>query len=134
MSASERNLETVRAGFEAFERGDMEAMMAHFSEDLVTHRVPPQPVGTWSGREGFLKAMADWTEDFGEWSLDFGELAAPNDSHVLAQTIQRAVGAASGVPIEGKYWMLFRFTGEQVTRIEFHSTEASALEAAQRGG
>jgi ketosteroid isomerase-like protein len=53
---SEENVELVRRGYEAYARGDLEAVLGDFSPDLVTFRSDPDGA-TFHGREGFLEAV-----------------------------------------------------------------------------
>jgi ketosteroid isomerase-like protein len=55
---SEENVDLVRRGWEAYERGDLSAALADMSPDLVTYIAPPIPVaGTYHGPEGLLQAL-----------------------------------------------------------------------------
>ena len=65
---SQENVEIVRQGFEAFERGELDAMLDLFTDDVTTYRADPDGA-TYDGKAGFLDATADWTEDFSEWRV-----------------------------------------------------------------
>jgi hypothetical protein len=65
---SEENVELVRVGFDAFREGDLSRMLDLMADDLVTYRADPDGA-TYHGKEGFLRATADWTEGFSEWSV-----------------------------------------------------------------
>jgi ketosteroid isomerase-like protein len=125
---SAENVEVVRRGFEAFERGGPEAMLELFSEDIVTHR--PEPDGaTLHGKAGFRDAVADWTEDFSEWQMlpqEFSDLG----ERVLVRLVQVARGRSSGVRVEEDWWFLFEVTGGRISKLSFYSNPADALEAA----
>jgi ketosteroid isomerase-like protein len=38
---SQENVEIVRQGFEAFERGELDVMLDLFTDDVITYRVDP---------------------------------------------------------------------------------------------
>jgi ketosteroid isomerase-like protein len=128
---SQENVEIVRSGFQAFEafqRGEPDAMLELFRDDVITYRADPDGA-TYHGRDGFLHATADWTEDFTEWHVlpqeytDLGE-------RVLVRVRQVAEGRSSGVRVEEDFWFLFELTGTKVSKLSFYSRHADALEAA----
>jgi ketosteroid isomerase-like protein len=125
---SEENVEVVRRGFEAFQRGGPEAMLELFSENVITYR--PEPDGaTLHGKAGFRDAVADWTEDFSKWQMlpqEFTNLG----ERVLVRVLQIAVGRNSGVRVEEDWWFLFELTDSKVSKLSFYSNPADALEAA----
>ncbi len=127
---SKENVEVVRRGFEAFQRGGPEAMLELFSDNVITYR--PEPDGaTLHGKAGFRDAVADWTEDFTEWQVlpqEFTDLG----ERVLVRVLQIAQGRSSGVRVEEDWWFLFELTtGSQVSKLSFYSNPAEALEAAR---
>ncbi len=128
---SQENVEIVRQGYEAYERGDLTGMLAAADPELITHRAAPQPdAGSWHGREGFLQGFASWIEDFDEFTLAVEELIDANDTQVIARLHQRAVGSESGVPIEADFWFVHTLRGQKVTRLDIYAREEQALKAA----
>jgi ketosteroid isomerase-like protein len=63
---SRKNVEIVRGGYAAYERGDVAAMLESADPSIVTYRADPEGA-TWHGPEGLVEAIADWTEGFDEW-------------------------------------------------------------------
>ena len=124
----EENVEVVRRGFEAFQRGGPEALLELFSDKVITYR--PEPDGaTLHGKAGFRDAVADWTEDFSEWQVlpqEFTDLG----ERVLVRVLQIALGRSSGVRVEEDYWFLFEVTGGKLSKLSFYSRQAEALKAA----
>jgi ketosteroid isomerase-like protein len=97
----------VRGGFDAFQEGDLSGMLELMADDLVTYRADPDGA-TYHGKEGFLQATADWTEDFTEWSVIPEEFIDAGDC-VLVRVRQMARGEASGIPIEGEFWFVLEW-------------------------
>ena len=127
---SDANVEVVRRGFEAFQRGGPEAMLDElFSEKVITYRHDPDRA-TLHGKAGFREAVADWTEGFSEWQvlpqefIDLGE-------RVLVQVVQIAHGKSSGVRVEQDWWFLFELTGRKVSKLSFYADPAEARVAAE---
>jgi ketosteroid isomerase-like protein len=127
---SQENVEIVRRGLEAYEHGDIGRMLADVDPELITHRAPPQPdAGTWHGPEGFLEAFANWIEGFDEFTVTAGQILDANDTQVVVQLHQRAVGSRSRVPIEADFWLVYTFGDDKVARLDFYASRAQALEA-----
>ena len=125
---SQEDVEIVRRGFEAFQRGGPEAMLELFSDNAITYRHQPDGA-TLHGKAGFRDAVADWTEDFSEWQVlpqEFTDLG----ERVLVRVLQIAQGRNSGVRVEEDWWFLFELTGGKVSKLSFYSNPAEALEAA----
>jgi uncharacterized protein len=125
---SQENVEVVRQGFEAFERGELDALLDLFTDDVTTYRADPDGA-TYDGKAGFLEATADWTEDFSEWRVLPQEFVDLGD-RVLVRVRQMAQGKSSGVRVEEDFWFLFEVTGTKVSKLSFYSRQADALEAA----
>ncbi len=124
---SQENVEVVRRGFDAFQRGGPEALLELFSDDVVIYRAEPDGA-TLHGKAGFRDAVADWTEDFSEWQVlpqEFTDLG----ERVLVRVLQIAQGMSSGVRVEENWWFLFELTGGEVSKLSFYSNPAEPLEA-----
>ena len=125
---SQGNVEIVRRAFAAFERGDLTALLDLMADDLVTHRIDPDDA-VYRGKEGFLKATAEWTEDFDDWTLTAEEFLDGSDG-VLVRVRQTARGRVSGVPVESLMWFDMRVHEDRIVRVTFHTDRARAFEAA----
>ena len=125
---SEENVEIVRRGYEAFERGDIAAMLETVTPDLVTYRAEPEGA-TWHGREGVLEAIADWTEGFDQFSASGEEFIDAGD-RVIVRMHQRARGQSSGAAVEADFWCVHTMKGGKTTRYEIFNRRSQAFEAA----
>src|SRR3954462_14268739 len=99
---SQENVEIVRRGYEAYVRGDVAAMLADLDPEMITYREEPDGA-TFMGREGFLKAIAEWIEDFDEFVATAEELIDANDRQVVVHVNQTATGAQRGAPTGGDF-------------------------------
>ena len=102
-SAISRNVEAVKSAYEHFSKGDAQALLAGFSDEMefrVAEGHPYQPSGqAWSGKqeivEKFLmKAGPEWDG----WSMH------PEEFHDLGDT----------VVVEGRYHGLYKPTGRRM--------------------
>jgi ketosteroid isomerase-like protein len=125
---SRENVEIVRGAFDAFQEGDLGQTIDLMADDLVTYRADPDGA-TYHGKEGFLRATAEWTEDFSEWSVIPEEFIDAGDG-VLVRVRQIARGAASGIPVEGEFWFVLKMRARKVAKVSFYIRRAEALEAA----
>jgi ketosteroid isomerase-like protein len=125
---SHDNVELVRGGFDAFHEGDLSRMLDLMADDLVTYRADPDGA-TYYGKEGFLRATADWTEGFSEFSVIPKEFIDVGDC-VLVPVRQVARGEASGIRVEGAFWFVFEMRARTVAKVSFYTRQAHALEAA----
>jgi len=124
---SQENVELVRAGFAAFERGDVTEMLNLMSDQLVVYRADPDDA-TFHGKEGFLEATAEWTEGFSEWAVVPQEFIDAGD-FVVVRVRQVVRGEASGVSVEAAFWFVFEVNGTKVTKLSVYARRSEALEA-----
>ena len=128
---SEENLLVVRRAFEAWQRGDTEALIALADPDVEVH-VPDNPeTQTWRGRDGALAAMASWTGAFEDYGIEVESLEAEGD-RVLAITRQRGRGPASGVEMEQLSPYVMTVRDGRVVRWEIYSDLDEARAAFRR--
>jgi ketosteroid isomerase-like protein len=127
---SRENVEIVRRGHEAFERGDLTAMLDLVDPEVVSYVAAPLPdPGEYHGHDGLLQWIANWTEGFDDYVQRAEEYIEEGD-HVIALVHQRATGALSGVPVERRFWFFHTVRRGKLVRIGVHGTKEEALEAA----
>jgi uncharacterized protein len=101
VSAEER-IELVRRGFEAWDAGDVEAVLELLDPGIEGFAAEALiNAGTYRGHEGFLRWAQRWFE---AWEPDFRntpqEIVAVGDRHAVARVHQTGQGRESGVPVE----------------------------------
>ena len=120
-------VEIVREALEAFGRGDVERALRFADPEIECRRVPPLPdPQIYRGAEGVLQMYADWTADFEEFEMRPLEFLEIGD-WVLCDMIQRGRGRASGVTIEGRFWLAWQFAGGKAVRQYAYLTKEQAL-------
>lgn len=98
---SAEGVEVVKRLFEAFNRGDVETVVASFGPDCEVYEpreVPDTPADGFRGHDGIRQWMAN-LHDTGGVSFDPVELTSEGDI-VFSEWIGRGTGQSSGVPIE----------------------------------
>ena len=127
---SQENVETVRQGYEAFNRGDVEWMIAQLDPEIVWEDAAEVP-GSSSYRgirevRGYLESFAQQWEEIRfepEGILDAGE-------QVVALVRLVARGRASGAQVDARLAHLYELRGMRVLRVRTFFDRESALEAA----
>jgi ketosteroid isomerase-like protein len=127
---SEEDVAVVRRGWEAYESGDLSAMLALFSDDVVVYQAPPLPdASTFHGREGVLQSLFDWAEGFAEFDQKGEEFIDAGGGQVIVRVHQTARGAESGVAVEGEFWFVFAVGGGKFVRLDMYNDRDQAFEA-----
>jgi ketosteroid isomerase-like protein len=119
----------VRRGMEAFNRGDLPAILAMLDDDVevFSHPDTGNP-GTYRGRDGYLEWAASWLEAWDDFRVEVREVEALDDEHVIAVTDQFGRGKGSGVEV-GRRGVTFAFTLREgrATRLGLYLDREAAL-------
>jgi ketosteroid isomerase-like protein len=81
--SSDQKIKVVRDAFDAFNRGDMKALTASWTDDFVWHARGSVFGGDFKGKEAALGAIARYPQELQDIELDFHDFVA-NDKHVVA--------------------------------------------------
>jgi uncharacterized protein len=125
---SQENVEIVRAGFEAWNAGDMDALGEVLAVDVVL-RLPegwPEP-GPYVGREAAMRQFEQNRETFDEDRLEpTSEFIGAGD-RVVVRTIWRGVGQGPESALE--WTVILTVRKGRVINIDYFWDHAEALEA-----
>jgi hypothetical protein len=127
---SEENVENVRRGIDAWNRGDLDEWLAGFAPKAELHttgRFPDQ--GVYRGRAGLERYWSEIHEAAEEMSVTVTDMRAIGDKVFQAVTA-RGRGKRSGVPIEQPIWFVTTLRDGLAVRVENYVDRAEALEAA----
>jgi ketosteroid isomerase-like protein len=123
---SEADVEMVRRGIEAYNRGDVEAVLSVTDPDVVL--VPVRALldgGEYSGHEGVRRFMRDMDEDWAEREIEVDGIR-DLDGTVLVLGHFRAVGR-SGVELRQPLAWRSQIRDGKLTRLQAYSDVAAAL-------
>ena len=127
---SEENLQVVRAGFDAFSRGDMPAMLELVDPSVVFTQIPDAPdVQSFHGHEGFSQGLAQTIGIWDDFSIELREMR-DFDDHVLASLRWWGRGPSSGMQMEVDICALYTFRDGKIVGLQLFPSEQQALEAA----
>jgi uncharacterized protein len=96
----DEDLEALRRGYEAMNRGDMETVRELFDPEI--RWIPGQDApeaGDFTGREAFVRFIASWSESFDDFRLEPQEIIAEGD-HAVVIVRQSGRGHGSGVQLD----------------------------------
>ena len=112
-------MEVVRAGFDAFSRGDMPAMLELADPSIVFTPLPDAPdVQSFHGHEGLLQGIEQTIGMWDDFSVELREMR-DFDDHVLASFRWWGRGPSSGIEIETDVWALYALRKGKVVRWQF---------------
>jgi ketosteroid isomerase-like protein len=126
------HVELARAGFEAFNRGDIEAVLEMLDPDVEVHSVAEVgEEGTYHGHQGYLEWTGIWLDAWSEFTLEILDIEEIDDENVLVHSRQVGKGKGSGVEVEQFGIYLFTVRNGLATRLHLYATREDALAAAR---
>lgn len=128
---SGRNVEIMRAGYEAFLRGDLESAFGVFAPDIEAYD-DPKMVGepVYRGPEGFARMLAATTEGFEDVRYFAEEFLDARD-RVLVVARRSGRGAASGVHVEERQSHVWDIRDGRAVRFRLFLSRSDAYRAAE---
>jgi ketosteroid isomerase-like protein len=131
---SEHNVELVRELFETYIRGDIGAVLASCTGDivlahspaLVATGVPPEQ----HGHAGVLEALRLWPDQWDDFEIEIERVVADPGDHVVVATLQRGRGKQSGVEVEAEIFFTFRLRDAKIAEWRIFTDESEAVAAA----
>jgi ketosteroid isomerase-like protein len=125
------DLEVVRGAYDAFARGDVDALTDRFLHPEVEWRTTPQVPfrGTYRGLEEVLRGMEEWTGPFDEITTEVEEMIDTGDQVVVRHRM-RGRGSDSGVEVDLVLWQVVSVRDGKLVRMYDYLTREEALEAA----
>jgi len=126
---SRENVEVARRAYEAFARGDGDAVARDLDEEIDVYPAKDFPGSdSYHGRQGFLAYVERWLESWDEYRMIPEEfIEAGNKVIVIYRAIGR--GMSSGVEVDSRFGHVWTLRDGNAVRIEMFSTPAEALEA-----
>jgi ketosteroid isomerase-like protein len=120
------NVDSARAAYEAFGRGDLAALQEDFAEDAVWYTSDELPLGgETQGRDAIMGNFAQIPNYWSSFSVDPEEFIEAGE-YVVVRGTQRA-GNDKG-SFESPFVHLMKFNGDgKVVRGEFHADSAKAV-------
>jgi ketosteroid isomerase-like protein len=127
---SSENVAAVYEYVDAFNRGDLDTLVANAEPEVELREWPNAPgAETYRGPDGLRQAFENWF-DVWEWMhLEIVETAEAGD-HVFFKLHQRAKGRGSEIEVAVTSFNVYTFRDGKVSRVELFTDRESALAAA----
>ena len=129
-----QNVQIVRRGYEAFNRGDVDAVLELFDPAVVLGVLEDSPIAEeFHGHEGFRKLLAENSEMFDEYRNRPEEIVEVAHDKIVVVVRAEARGRASGIELEGRIAHLLTIRGGKAVRFEAFRSREAAIDAATGG-
>jgi ketosteroid isomerase-like protein len=125
---SRENVELARGTVDAFNRRDLDALLALVDEDVECVPVVASIEGHYHGHAGIRRWWESLFEGFPDFTVEILEAHDLGDLTV-GVVGYRAHGAASDAPIEQRFWLVAKWRNRKVVWWQTFRSEAEALEA-----
>jgi ketosteroid isomerase-like protein len=123
---SRENVERVKEGFAAHNRGDLDAMVELYDPEVVFETLL---LGTHHGNEAIRTIYAENQKTMAGYDVVPVELIDAGDKVVaVAQTV--GAGSASKIAMDDSFAFVFTFKGDRVVREQAFRNRDEAIEAA----
>ena len=125
----QENVEVVRRAFDAFSRGDMDAVLANIDPEVVI--VQPRELGgvTQHGHAGVREAFARRPEQWDEYEAAISSIVDAGDQ-VVVETRTTGRSRETGLHLAADFWFVITLASGKITPWLLFVNEAEALEAA----
>ncbi len=123
--------EILRRGYDAFNRGDVDALSEIMAPEFVWHEAPevPGPKAT-VGRDEFAGYVRSFDRLWERFSFEIAELEETPDGVALARVHARGRGREGGAEVDLEIFHVWRLRGDRVVRMDAFLDPRSAREAA----
>jgi uncharacterized protein len=126
---SQENVEIALAGYDAFNRGDFEAVLATLDPAVEWWPAADEPItGPYRGHDGYRRLVGEMREYVPDLRAEVEEAFAIDD-HVIACLRFRGSGRDSGAPVEIRETNVARFRDGKIIEVREYREKADALAA-----
>src|SRR5436190_15732541 len=127
---SEEQVRIARAAFEAWNRGDFDALLRLWSEEAEFYPLRAQlEVRPYDGHEGLRRFVAEIAEEWRDVRFEIDELRDAG-AHVVGSGRFRARGRTSGLDLNVPLGVIGTVRNERIVYARMFSDPAEALKAA----
>jgi ketosteroid isomerase-like protein len=127
---SQENVEAVRRGFEAFQRGEWELFLQGVDPNIEFVELPAFGTKTYRGHEGLVAAVQWWSSQWDDFHTELTQLIDANDDQVVHVVRNQGRGKLSRVEVAEEVAFLSTIRDGKAIRIEMFRSVSEALEAA----
>jgi len=128
---SQENVELLRRGYAAFNRGDIDGLVTALAApncEFITAGRLPGVEDVYRGPEGFRRFVSFFWETFDDAQVEVHELIDAGDQ-VLATVTNTGRGKQSGADVHWTTWVVWTIRAGKVVRGQDFRSREEALEA-----
>ena len=126
---AEDALQLCKRAYDLYGRGDFDAMLELFAEDVEVYVAPPNfESGKYQGREAYRELIERWGAAWTEMWIEPQSMKAVGP-WILAIVEYRGRTSASDVQVKQHSWELSRWEGGQVREYEVYFDPAQGRQA-----
>jgi ketosteroid isomerase-like protein len=125
----QRNVGLARRGLEAYNRGDIDAVLKLFSPDVQVY-APPDFInaGLFHGHQGFLSWIGQWNEAWESFDIQVKDVEPVGERFVIALVHQEGRGRGSGISVTQDVVYLYEVRDELCVYQAIYPDRERALE------
>ena len=133
-AAAVTNADVLRGHFRAFGSGGLDAVSEFWHPDIEWRAVEgaADDVGVMRGHAALRRYYQDWIDTLDDLRAEVEEVVLDADDRIAAAVRNSGRGRASGVPVEGRYYVACIVRGGQIVTGAEYGTRRQALEAVAR--
>jgi ketosteroid isomerase-like protein len=127
------NVELVRGLVEAFQRGDLEGVVASARDDFeifLPRNLPNS--GLYVGRDGFFTWLGEWLDAWDDFTVELTEVTPAGERHVVATMRQSGIGKGSGIPVEMEIAYMWEVRDGRLAAMHLYESPEEAVRVAER--
>lgn len=128
-----QNVEVVRRAVEAFQRGNLEGVVAAAREDFeifLPRNLPNS--GRYLGRDGYFTWLGQWLEAWDDFTVEIADMHPVGERHVVASMRQSGLGKGSGIPVEMEIAYMWEVRDGRLAAMHLYPSHDEALRVAER--
>jgi ketosteroid isomerase-like protein len=124
----------IREGIEAFDRGDINALLELFHDDLEVYVQSDLPnAGRFHGKDEYVRWLGTWLEAWDEFTVRVTRMELVGERHVVCDVRQIGRGKGSGIPVEMDIVYLWEIRDGKLASQHLYSSAEQAREVAEQG-
>jgi uncharacterized protein len=121
------NVETLRRGYDALNRGDLSVVLELLDADIEWHEPSPSPdAGAHRGRDSFERFLRGWLESFDGFRVE-PEQVVEHGNDLVAVVRQTGTGRSSGLRVETRLAHVWTVANGRAVRWEAVPDAEAAL-------
>jgi ketosteroid isomerase-like protein len=128
---SQENVELTRRAFQAFNRRDLDAVLASLHAEVEAFPRLAAVEGGYRGHDGVRRWWAELLRAFPDFHVQILEMRDLGDFMILALRL-RGHGAGSDTPVDTVVWHVNQFRDGKVIRWRVYTGESEAVQAVRR--